>query len=252
MMNNARTYKIYKHTSPDNKVYIGMTGQSLKKRWNNGNNYRNNKYFYRAIKKYWWDNFKHDILEKNLDYNNACEKEIYYIQKYNSTNPSYGYNLLLGGVIQDEKIREIMSKNNKKKQKVIRLVKGNSKETYILEVYNSIIECSKMLNCSKQRIESKLKLHKAQKPLYYYLIYRTPNFDNYGNLYFHESTLPVENFYKYSDELFYYLTEIWEGKDMIKVVKRYDQNIRKMDFAEWYENLYKELIENFKNGTSVS
>ena len=47
-----RNYIVYKHTSPSNKVYIGITKQTLKARWKNGKGYKNNEHFTYAIKKY--------------------------------------------------------------------------------------------------------------------------------------------------------------------------------------------------------
>lgn len=43
-------FTVYKHTSPSNKVYIGITSQSVIKRWGSGHGYRHNEYFFRAIK----------------------------------------------------------------------------------------------------------------------------------------------------------------------------------------------------------
>ena len=88
MMNN---YKVYIHTTPNNKVYIGITKQEPKIRWSYGNNYRHNKYFYRAIK------------------------------KYNSTNSKYGYNISTGGeapygVVFTEERKQKISKAHKGKK----------------------------------------------------------------------------------------------------------------------------------------
>lgn len=47
-----KKYCVYKHVSPSNKVYIGITSKNPLRRWENGNGYKNNKYFYRAILKY--------------------------------------------------------------------------------------------------------------------------------------------------------------------------------------------------------
>lgn len=55
-------YTVYKHTTPSGKVYIGITGRAVEKRWENGSGYKSNKYFYSAIKKYGWDNIKHEIV----------------------------------------------------------------------------------------------------------------------------------------------------------------------------------------------
>lgn len=41
------------HKSPSGKVYIGITGSSLKQRWRkNGSGYSTQRLFYRAIQKY--------------------------------------------------------------------------------------------------------------------------------------------------------------------------------------------------------
>ena len=52
-------YTVYKHTSPSGKVYIGVTSLRPKERWSGGAGYVKNKHFYRAIKKYGWENIKH-------------------------------------------------------------------------------------------------------------------------------------------------------------------------------------------------
>lgn len=59
-------FSVYKHTSPVGKVYIGITSKAPKERWQNGRGYWNNKHFYRAIKKYGWNNFEHEILYEGL------------------------------------------------------------------------------------------------------------------------------------------------------------------------------------------
>ena len=71
-----RGYFVYCHTSPSGKKYIGITCQRPTKRWNNGRGYIENRYFYRAILKYGWENIDHKILYENLSQNEAFEKEI--------------------------------------------------------------------------------------------------------------------------------------------------------------------------------
>lgn len=90
-------YCIYKHTSPNGKVYIGQTCKKPNERWSNGYGYKKQQFFYRAIKKYGWDNFKHEILFEGLSKEEADKKEIELINKYNSTNSDFGYNISLGG-----------------------------------------------------------------------------------------------------------------------------------------------------------
>lgn len=92
-----KIYCVYKHTSPNGKCYIGITKQTLERRSQNGEGYSTQRVFYNAIKKYGWNNFKHEILEDNLTHNEACEREIYYISMFKSNQSKYGYNTTSGG-----------------------------------------------------------------------------------------------------------------------------------------------------------
>lgn len=92
-----RNYKVYMHTSPSNKVYIGITKQKPEYRWRKGKKYTENKHFTRAIEKYGWDNFTHEILFDNLTKEEAKLMEKFYIAIYDSTNQNKGYNITLGG-----------------------------------------------------------------------------------------------------------------------------------------------------------
>lgn len=85
------------YTCPKGKVYIGITRNNPLKRWQNGTGYRTYEYFTRAIKKYGWENFKHEILFTGLSEKEAKEKEIYLIAKYKSNQRKYGYNISSGG-----------------------------------------------------------------------------------------------------------------------------------------------------------
>lgn len=106
MNEEKRNYCVYKHTSPSNKVYIGIT-INPKQRWSaNGKQYISNQHFTRAINKYGWNNFKHEILFDNLTINEAKSKEIELIAYYDSTNPLKGYNISLGGDIMSESTRK--------------------------------------------------------------------------------------------------------------------------------------------------
>lgn len=88
---------VYKHTSPNGKIYIGITHLKTSNRWRSkGQGYKNCPYFYNAILKYGWENFKHEIIENNLTEHEAYCKEIEYIKIYNSLVPN-GYNIDEGG-----------------------------------------------------------------------------------------------------------------------------------------------------------
>ena len=103
-------YCVYMHTSPSGKKYIGMTGLKPKTRWDYGYGYRSNRYFYGAIKKYGWDNIKHEILCSGLTREEAIEKEIMLISIHKCNNRKYGYNIESGGkcnIVSEETKRKI-------------------------------------------------------------------------------------------------------------------------------------------------
>ena len=94
---NNRLWSVYVHTSPSNKVYVGIT-KDIKHRWRaNGNGYKGSTRIWYAIQKYGWDNFRHEIIANNLTKEEACDMEIELIKKYKSTDPAFGYNLESGG-----------------------------------------------------------------------------------------------------------------------------------------------------------
>lgn len=90
-------YIVYKHTTPSGKIYIGITRRKAEERWLDGRGYKYNKHFYNAIKKYGWDNIKHEILLKDLQEHEAKEMERFFIQLYKSYDHNFGYNKTLGG-----------------------------------------------------------------------------------------------------------------------------------------------------------
>lgn len=93
-----RNYIVYLHVSPSSKYYVGITKNGIKERSGvSGKRYYKNIYFKRAIQKYGWNNFEHKILVKNLTCKEACKLEEFFIQKYNSADPNFGYNLTYGG-----------------------------------------------------------------------------------------------------------------------------------------------------------
>jgi len=96
---DSKKYYVYCHINKYNdKKYIGITCQKPEHRWGkNGNGYKGQSYFWNAIQKYGWDNFEHEIIFKNLTKNNACNKEIELISKYNTANRNFGYNRSSGG-----------------------------------------------------------------------------------------------------------------------------------------------------------
>lgn len=91
-------WTIYGHRCKINgKWYIGQTSHDPEMRWGkNGINYKG-QIFYRAIKKFGWDNFEHIILIENISSQaEANSLETALIQKYNSIKS--GYNVAPGGL----------------------------------------------------------------------------------------------------------------------------------------------------------
>ena len=168
-----RKYCVYKHTSPSNKVYIGITFNP-KRRWYDGNGYlhkrKDGKYnqplFARAILKYGWDKFTHEILEDNLSKEQACELEKKYIQEYGSTNPQKGYNISFGGdilmygKIHSEETKQLIRQNGIKGKDYYRSINqydldGNFIKTWkdSSEIYDSEFKpyCSIIKKCCYRR-----------------------------------------------------------------------------------------------------
>ena len=71
---SANNYKVYKHTCPNGKVYIGITRLNPLDRWGGGFGYQTQVYFWRAIVKYGWINIKHDVPYDNLSEEEAKQK----------------------------------------------------------------------------------------------------------------------------------------------------------------------------------
>lgn len=101
-------YTVYCHISPSGKKYVGISKDPWR-RWNNGNGYRHNYHFYRAIEKYGWENFEHIILYTDLTLERARDIEERLIIEQNLTNREYGYNLIAspsGGYSEDTILRK--------------------------------------------------------------------------------------------------------------------------------------------------
>lgn len=71
----GNNYYVYKHSTPNNKVYIGITKQNPNRRWRNGHGYKDSHLFFNAIIKYGWLNITHEILKEGLSFEDACKTE---------------------------------------------------------------------------------------------------------------------------------------------------------------------------------
>lgn len=90
---------IYKTTNKVNgKKYIGLCTRDDKNYLGSG------KLIKEAIKKYGKKNFEREILEECDNFNTLCEREIYWINKYDAVNNDNFYNLSYGGSAGDSKL----------------------------------------------------------------------------------------------------------------------------------------------------
>jgi group I intron endonuclease len=80
------------HTCPNGKRYVGITSIDPERRWSKGSGY-SHQVFFNAVKKYGWENIKHEILNVVETVEEAVDLEARYIAKYNTTSRFHGYNI---------------------------------------------------------------------------------------------------------------------------------------------------------------
>lgn len=99
-----KSYLVYCYTNSKNgKRYVGCTQTSMQKRaGKDGVNYKGSPYFYAAIQKYGWSSFKGRVIKSGLTRSQAARLEKEYIQRYNTMNSDFGYNLQKGGFVTKE------------------------------------------------------------------------------------------------------------------------------------------------------
>lgn len=168
-------WTVYYHLSPNRKWYFGITRQNPFYRWGkNGNQYKNNNYFYNAIKKYGWDNFKHGIVATGLTSYQAGEMERYLIKKYNSIIPN-GYNGTEGGEINiptdiiKDKISNSLRGKRVSEETRIKISESRKGMRFSKETCNKISEskkCSIPWNKGKKGVytkETRKKMSESKK-----------------------------------------------------------------------------------------
>lgn len=96
--NKQNLYKVYIHTNiNNNKKYVGITCQEMRRRHDYGRGYKECPRFWNAIQKHGWDAMKTEVVFSGLTKEEAERKEIYLIKKYDTTNAEFGYNIQNGG-----------------------------------------------------------------------------------------------------------------------------------------------------------
>lgn len=117
------TYIIYRHKTPNGKVYIGQTKKAPHDRWKaNGSGYTCHRhgFFWKAICKYGWENIRHEILAEGLSKEDADRLEKFFIALYQSDQREYGYNARSGGTsgyIYSEQSKRNISEGLKRRYK---------------------------------------------------------------------------------------------------------------------------------------
>lgn len=91
-MDNQKSWCMYKHTFPNGKVYIGVTGQAPEARWENGFGYKQNKKMLSDILYYGWRNVAHEILYSDIDERTAKAMERSLIMAYGDEARRKTYN----------------------------------------------------------------------------------------------------------------------------------------------------------------
>lgn len=157
----------------NNKVYIGQTIQNPGKRLQGHINdaftidyskmdYKYNHKFARALRKYGIEHFKIIVIEE-CNINNLNEKEIYYIDKYNSFKD--GYNTTLGGdgiitiKFSSEEIKYIIESYTKELISIANIAKSlgvsshtikNILDRHDIKVRESVFESKRVVMYDKQ------------------------------------------------------------------------------------------------------
>ena len=127
-IDDEKKWCVYCHTSPSGKKYIGITGENNPdRRWgSNGNGYLRRKpngdfqqpAIARAILKYPdWSSWTHEILLSGLTADESCKKEDEFIEKYNTRNPMYGYNIKPGGNVASGENHPMYGKHHSEETK---------------------------------------------------------------------------------------------------------------------------------------
>lgn len=94
---------IYKANFPNGKAYIGKTINFLnrykvhKSHCFNTNSSLHNLYFYKAARKYKWENIEWEILENEINIDLLNQREMHWIATFCTFNPTLGYNSTIGG-----------------------------------------------------------------------------------------------------------------------------------------------------------
>ena len=163
-----KIYSVYRHITPENKSYIGVTSLKINQRFQNGRGYKNCKRFIEAIEKYKWENIKHEVLYTTNDKKEAYKKEEYFIRFYKSNDERYGYNIEKGGLKSCliGKDNSFYGKHHSKEQKEKWSKERKGKTAWNKNIFGKENKTNKMVLCIEtgeiyegtREVERKLKI----------------------------------------------------------------------------------------------
>lgn len=155
-------YRIYKITNKQNvKIYIGQTSKTIIERFNEHieNANKNKQYtISKAIRKYGIDNFEIIEIDQCESKHEINEKEIYWIDYYNSSNREFGYNMTTGGEGGDTYSMLAKSQLSKIKNKISKSNSGGNNGNHtpinMIDTFtNEKIHFESGMDCQRYLIE---------------------------------------------------------------------------------------------------
>lgn len=242
---------IYKTTNLiNNKIYIGQDSKNNPKYLGSG------VIFLKALKKYNKNNFSKEIIDSATSIEELNLKEIFWINKFNSTNQKIGYNISLGGSGISLSKEILRKKSDKAKKEGTYLGENNGnfkykiteKELYYFYITQNlkIDEIAKYYGCYRTVISTNLKRYGIIKPLT----------NKYG---FNQDDL--YRYYMINNLSYADISKIYgcSNKTIFKVIKKYGWNnentiktIKKSKFGLTKEILYQDYCVDKLNKTEIS
>ncbi len=96
IMTSTKKHLIYIIESPSGKFYIGRTCNFVSRMHRHARMGDDCRKLNNAIEKYGWNNFEVSVLQDDLSFEDAVERETFFIELLDTIK--YGYNILKGGV----------------------------------------------------------------------------------------------------------------------------------------------------------